>query len=252
MDCGFEMKRQIYNLTNEPFAMFVNRVGSVLSEEGIEHSIVGGVAVQTYIVKMLAEKTGRVVSDIGYGVRVQDYLRSTDDVDITLKLGDDDFQKIKRINGFLPKFGFEDISYSEDSIVEVKPERIGASRPTFRVYVDGIGSEHDVVAMNINRGNGHSLKYMDDGYHDKIINASQTLTIPYNSRQNLCIRVPKLEHLLATKISLSRAKDLMDIRNLLDLVEETGNDLNGRELRKILLPENEKKYRQFFDSIHPD
>ena len=47
------MKRQIYDLTNEAFGMFVNRVGTVLNEEKIPHYIGGGVAVQAYILSML-------------------------------------------------------------------------------------------------------------------------------------------------------------------------------------------------------
>ena len=82
------MKRQLYDLTDEPFVMFVDRLDEVLKGEEIRYNVVGGVASQAYILDMLSKKHDRPIDGlVRYeDVRVQDYLRSTDDVDIALDL----------------------------------------------------------------------------------------------------------------------------------------------------------------------
>lgn len=249
------MKRELYDLTDEEFAMMVNRVGTVLKKEKIEHNIVGGAAVQSYVLKMLTEKYNQNICELIYNpdVRVQDYIRSTDDIDLALKLDEeDDTQRIKRINGILPKFAFEEIAPCGEVIIELKPERIGASRPTFRVYIDGKGSQEEVITMNINRGNGGDIRNLDDHWYDEIIDKSQELIIPYTADYSLNVIVPKLEHLLVEKIAGSRAKDLMDNKNLADLSKEIGRKLNFKEMESMLLPINEKNYLRFLEVQYPE
>ncbi len=249
------MKREIYNLTDEPFALFVNKVGAVLKNKGIEHSVVGGVSVQAYILDMLTKKYNGDVYGLVHNpsIRIQDYLRSTDDVDLSLKLNEEsDMDKIRRINSVLPDFACEDISPHGESIVEIKPERVGASRPTFRVYVDDKGDEQDIISMNLTRNKKDGLRHLNEFWYDEIIKQSQELTIPHVSNYNLNIRVPKLEHVLATKISGSRAKDLMDIKNLVDLAKGTNKELSLDELEKILMPENQTHYFSFLGIHFPE
>ena len=250
------MKRELYDLTDEAFVMFVNRVGSVLRRERIEHNVVGGVSVQAYILKMLTEKYNKTICDLAHNsvLRLQDYVRSTDDVDLALKFDElVDTEKIKRINNLLPHFAIEEsISPCAESIIEIRPERIGASKPTFRVYVDEKGNDESVIAMNINRGNKGDIHNLDDSWYNELIKGSQQLIIPYTSDYNLRINVPTLEHLLATKISGSRAKDLMDNKNLVDLSKEMRNPIDLGEIERLLLPENQKKYFTFLEMHYPE
>ena len=247
------MKRELYDLTDDPFAMFVNRVGEVLREEGIPHNIVGGAAVQGQVLSMLVEKYGIDV----YGliadpdIRVQDYLRSTDDVDVALKLEGDDRERIRRINGILPRFAFEDITPNGESIVEVRHGRVGASRPTYRIYIDGKGSDEKVIVMNIGRGNKNGkVRGLDTKWYDEFIDQSQRITVPYAEGFEIVMNIPRLEHLLASKIAGSRAKDLMDIKNLVDLTKSIGRGLDVDEIGKILLPVNERNYGRFIASYY--
>ncbi len=249
------MKRQLYDLTDEPFAMMVNRVGTVLREEGIKHNIVGGAAVQSYILHMLTKKYNENICGLNYNpnVRIQDYIRSTDDVDLALELEEEsDTEKVKRINKILPKFAFEDIAPCGEYIVEVRSERIGASRPTFRIYIDGKGSQEEVVAMNVNRGKGGDIRNLEDKWYNKIIGDSQELVISYNPNYELRVVVPKLEHLLVEKIAGSRAKDLMDNKNLADLSKEVGRELDFSEMKSMLLPINERNYFRFLEAQYPE
>jgi len=249
------MKRQLYDLTDEPFAMIINRAGAVLKEENIKHNVVGGAAVQSYILHMLTTRYNEDVYSLIYNpnIRIQDYIRGTDDVDLALELNEkDDTEKIKKINKILPKFAFEEIAPCGEFIVEIRPERIGVSRPTFRVYIDGKGSQEEVIAMNINRGKGGDIRNLEDHWYNEIIEKSQELIIPYNPNYELKVVVPKIEHLLVEKIAGSRAKDLMDNKNLADLSKETGRELNFEEMRSMLLPINEINYFRFLEAQYPE
>ena len=247
------MKRKLYDLTDEPFAMFVNRVGEVLRDEGINHNIVGGVAVQSYALKLLIDKYGgNVLSLIERPeVRIQDYIRSTDDVDVAMELKGDEGERILRIKELLPQFNFDEVAPTGESIVEVKPARIGISRPTFRVYVDGQGSDDQMIAMNIGRGRNGSLRGFHNGWYSELIKGSRSLNVPYCEGFDVAVNVPRLEHLLATKIAGSRAKDLMDIHNLAQLAKEAGVNLDHGEMSKMLLPDYEDSYLRFLSSDFP-
>jgi len=247
------MKRSLYDLIDEPLTMFVNKVCDVLKDEGIHYNIVGGVAVQAYILDMLTKKYGEDVLRIAEdgGVRVQDYIRGTDDVDVVLSLQGEDVEKIKRINSILPKFAYEDISPSGESIIEFRTERVGASRPKYRVYVDDIGNQEDVIAMNISRGQKKDLHKLDYFWYDEFLKHSKELNIPFFKEFGLKINVPKLEHLLSSKIAQSRAKDLMDNQNLSTLVKDSGIELDFNEIEKILMPYHEGVYRRFLDAEYP-
>ena len=184
-------------------------------------------------------------------IRVQDYIRSTDDVDVSLGLQGKDVEKMRIINKFLPKLAYEDISPTGESIIEFRIERIGASRPVYRVYVDDIGSQENVISMNISRGQKKDIHKLDYFWYDEFLKNSKELNIPFYEKFELKINVPKLEHLLSSKIAHSRAKDLMDSKNLLTLVKDSGIELDFDEMEKILLLYHERNYRRFLDAEYP-
>ncbi len=249
------MKRQLYDLTDEAFAVFVNRIGSVLRDENVTHNIVGGTASQAYILDLMTKKYGRNIVDLTADpdVRIQDYVRSTDDIDIALGLNGEDVDKIRLItNDILPRLNFEEISPDEESIIEYKSERIGASRPRFRVYTNGQGSQDDVIAMNLSRGQNGDLYKLDDSLYKEFLEQGRDIEIPFADDYSINLRVPRLEHLLASKISQSRAKDLMDNKNIAALVKKSGIKIDFGEMDRILLPEHEDNYTHFLSTEFPE
>jgi hypothetical protein len=249
------MKRQLYDLTDDPFVVFVNQIGHVLRAESIPHNIVGGVASQAYILNMLTKKHGKSVRDLTRDkeVRVQDYVRSTDDVDVALDLeGEtDDTDKIRRITTeILPQFNFTELSPNGESILEFRAERVGASRPRYRVYVNDQGGAEDVVAMNIGR-QPKDLHSLDPVWYAEFLDQGKEITIPYSEGYTLRLRVPRLEHLLASKISQSRAKDLMDNKNLASLAKDMGVELDFAEISRTLSPRHEDNYHRFLSAEYP-
>ncbi len=252
------MKRQIYDLTDEPFVMFVNRIGSVLRDENIPYNIGGGVAVQAYLLDFLCKMYREDITGLSHDpqLRIQDYIRSTDDVDVALKIEEDgkeleEEQKIKRIISILPKLAFEEISPSVQNVYEFRTARSGASRPTYRVYTDDEGSEEEVIAINFFRGQVGSLRGIDEKWYNHFIDNSYDIRLSYNDRSEVVVTVPKLEHLLAMKINNSRAKDLMDNKNLADLLTSQGVELNFDEIERIIPPESIDNYNHFLKCHYP-
>ena len=249
------MKRQIYDLTDQPLIMFTDRVGKILRDNDIQHNIVGGVAAQAYILKMMIDIYGKNATEIAAdpSIRIQDYIRSTDDIDMALSLTGDDEEKIKLINQkVLPRLPYEGISPDQESIIEFKEERRGASRPIYRVYIDGQGSQEDVIALNISRGQLKDMHRLAPEWYNTFLEQGQELTIPYSEGYSLKLRVPKLEHVLASKIAHSRSKDLMDNRNLATLAKEAGVELDLGEMARILIPDFEDEYSAFTFSEFPE
>ena len=246
------MKRSLYNLTDEPFAMFVNRVGKVFRDIGIKHNIVGGVAVQAYMLRFLAGERDIVSFLDDSNIRIQDYFRNTDDVDVSLNLQFNDNERRRIIEEILPQFEFEDISPVKNYIVGVKLERHGVSRPTFKFYVDGDNESYEeIISMNISRNQEGDLHKLNDSWYKEFLNQSKKITIPYCQNFNLEINAPVLEHLLASKIALSRAKDLMDIKNLSGAVKDSGIELDFNKMDNILLPYHENNYCRFLKEEYP-
>ena len=163
-------------------------------------------------------------------------------------------ERIRRINEILPKLAFEAISPNGESVIEVRLARVGAHRPTYRVYVDGRGSEEEVIAMNVGRNpaNGN-VRGIDEKWYDEFIRQSQQIEVPYNGNFHIVMNVPRLEHLIASKIAGSRGKDLMDIKNLIDLSARSKIKIDTHEISKVLLPAYERNYNRFlslFNNSH--
>ena len=235
------MKRAIYNLGNEEFTFFVNKIEEELNHRGIPHIFVGGVAVQAHILKRLTQDYETDISTLASNekIRFQDYIRSTDDIDLALKFpseGDKDkdiIESVDSIKDLCSSLTGGYISGTENYIFEYGLERGGISRPVFTVSVDGNNQER--IYLNISR-RSKSLKKLPYSFYNKFIDNGSELVIPYSEGYNLKVTVPKLEHVLATKISQFRAKDSMDLTNLMGVVRDCGEEIDGNELRRILLP----------------
>ena len=104
--------------------------------------------------------------------------------------------------------------------------------------------------MNIFRGKKDSLRGLNEKWYDAFADQSRVLEVPYGPGYSVSVRVPKLEHLLAMKIGNSRAKDLMDNKNLTDLAKKNNQELNFAELDEILIdsPDN---YSRFLSACYP-
>lgn len=248
------MKRQLYDLTDPAMFMFVDRIGKVLKEEGIPHNVVGGLAVQSYMLDMFSKKYNCSINDLvkNPDFRVQDYVRSTDDIDLALGIDGDDATKINKITRFLPKLDFEDIDPNEEAIIALKLLRKGAYRSTFLVVNDGVTSDENIIAMNISRGQEGDLHKLSHIWYNAFLENSQRLSLQYNDKHSTSVQVPKLEHLLSNKIAASRAKDLMDCSNLVTLLKDRKVQLDFEEMGRVLMPVYQDNFQSFLSNNYPD
>ena len=250
------MKRELYMLSDEELAYFVDNLHRQIEKEGMPYVLVGGTAVQVHVLKRLSNKTGKNLSELvsTEGVRLQDYIRPTDDVDLAISssvletYGEVDFAKKvnKVLDGLERK---EVISPSEEFLLGYRLIRKGVKRPRFQIYVDDKGDDKMQIALNIGR-NKKDLQNLDSKNYDFFVGGGQLLNIPFNEGFSINTRVIKPEHLIASKIAKFRAKDTMDIHNLADLMRDCGEELNLSEIKKLLLPNYERNYERFLDLVN--
>lgn len=238
------MKHALYNLTDEQFAFFVDKIGVDLDGRDIPHIFVGGTAVQAHVLSRLTKKYEQPMDSLEGSVRVQDYIRSTDDVDLALRFPEDmpDTEVGRKIKDFCESIPGEYIPGTENHIIAYTLERMGLKRPVFGVSVDDKSGEP--ISMNISK-KPSDLNKLNTKYYNVFLEEGQELDLPFSEDYSFRVRVPRVEHVLATKISNFRAKDAMDLKNLVSVVEDVGESINLGEVRSILGPENTRKYEQF-------
>lgn len=240
-------KRFLYDLGNEEFAFLVNRIGEKLKSTGIPYNFVGGTAVQAHILHRLTQRYNTDIKSLAENkhIRFQDYVRSTDDIDLAL-LFPDNAQNHTFVSDMLRKFydGLDGVflSHDEKHLFEYKFARRGERRPVLNVIVDDNPAED--LALNISQQSRH-LRSFGIRFYEEFISQGKDLVIPYTPDYNLKLRVCKPEHILATKISQFRAKDTMDIHNLVKVMQESGETIDTEELRKILLPVHYENFVRF-------
>ena len=231
-------KRFLYTLGNEEFAFLANRIGEKLKDTGIPYNFVGGTAVQAHILHRLTQKYHTNVKSLAENkhIRLQDYIRPTDDIDLAL-LFPDNAQNPALVSSVLRKFydGLDGVflSHDEKHLFEYQFARRGERRPVLKVTVDDHNPED--IALNISQQSRH-LRSFGIRFYEEFISQGKNLVIPYTPSYELKLKVCKPEHILATKISQFRAKDTMDIHNLVTVMQDAGEIIDTEELRKILLP----------------
>jgi len=244
------MKRELYSLRNEEFAYFAHLVAEKLTELERPYLIVGGTAVQAYTLEGLCKSNNATVVELDNdrNRRFQDVLRATDDLDLALKFPKDmeDSKKANVIFSFLE--GIRGEHLSPNHIIEYRFDRSGHQRPRFSITVDE--QQGESVALNISR-RPQDLKGLPIEFYDYFIDEGVTLDIPYNSDFLLKLRVPRIEHVIAAKVSHFREKDAADLMSLAKASRLRG-ELDLGEIEKILLPVYERRYDRFRHLVEED
>jgi len=248
------MKAEIYDLADEEFAFFVNRVGEELEQREMKGIFVGGTAVQAHVLNELCKRDNCTIEDLILrdDIRLQDYIRATDDVDVAWKMpkhAKSNEEIASEILGVLDSLSGEYISPSENHLIKYSMIRRGIQRPKFRIEVDKKSNEEDVIAMNIGRKK-KDLANLDSRFYDKFIEKGQKLKIPYCENFNINMRVIKPEHLLSAKVASLRAKDYMDIENLIQVLKEGERKINHEEVAEILGPEYEYNFSKYIRLVN--
>jgi hypothetical protein len=242
------MKRERYDLTDEEFAAFVDRSSRILEEQEVPHIIVGGTAVQAHMLLNLCKKHNCTIEELVLrdDIRLQDYIRATDDVDMAWKLpkGKDLSESSRQVLSILDSFSGEILSPSENHLIKYTQTRRGIKRPKYRIEINGRSTEEDVIALNISRTSS-DLQKLDSKLYERFIQERKKISIPFCSGYDLKLSVVKPEYLIATKISNSRPKDTMDLQNLASIFQERGIKIDKDAIHRILSPKFEKEFARY-------
>jgi hypothetical protein len=263
----YTMKRAIYTIADEEFATLLERTHSAFERAKVPYMFVGGVATQAHIVNYLC-RNGKTLADYieDPNFRIQDHLRATDDIDITLDSGkkaeertEEDkigfgnriFTVLDDIAGKSEKGNtspdFTCMSPSEEHIVGISLERKGLSRPIFWLGLDQCPSSQDSVSFNFYKGPEDTnekwpleIREFERNFYHTFMQRAYTVEIPYCKNRKLAFKVKKVEDLMATKIVRGREKDYMDILSLAKHSENAGMPINYDAIKEILCKDDPK------------
>lgn len=266
------MKRALYDLTDEEFVTLLERTHIAFGNAKIPYMFVGGVAVQAHIADCLC-RNGKNLADFANSpdFRVQDHLRATDDVDITLsrKAESDDVSFANKIyavlNDIVGKEGGY-ISPTGEHLVFASLERKGLSRPIFRLGLNGEGDINSAVSFNLYKGAEDTnerwpfdIRDFERRYYETFIERAVDIEIPFCSGKKIHLRIKNAEDLLATKIVRGRDKDLSDVLSLAHHRANAGNPINYEAIKGILCADDPRygipnasfmeKYEQFMNVL---
>ncbi len=243
------MKRELFNVADEEFMVLLDRANRCFVESGIPHMFVGGVANQIHIANYLCQVAGKNLLDLvnTEDIRMQDHLRSTDDVDIAYRLGlrggDNEESTIRRMQAIyriLDRIVEDEVylSPSEQHLVSIKISRRAHSRPKFNLSVDGVEYDDKDVTFNlygapkeVSEGN---LKEFEDRFYDLFLSRAVNINLPYSERRNIHLRVKSPVDQLITKVVRGRPKDISDAMSLIVHSNVTGSPIDLGEARKVL------------------
>lgn len=249
------MKQELFNVADEEFMTLLQRTNEGFEQAGIPFMFVGGVANQTHVAKYLCDINQTNLIDLiqSKKIRVQDCLRSTDDVDIVTRLSDDEPNlERKELNARRRIFSIldyivgdgEHFSPTEDHIVDIKLRRKAHARPVFELGVDGVMYPDKKISFNIYRApkdlKDGNLKEFEDKFYDTFLDGSVNIALPYSSRGGITLRVKSPEHLLATKIARGRSKDISDALSLVQYSGQSGKPLQYSVVEEILCGEDSR------------
>ncbi len=219
------MKKGIYTLADEEFLTLLERAHTVFTKRNLPYMLVGGTAVQAHILNYIHQKTGDTIRHLVESpkFRLQDHLRATDDIDITLdprKLGlDTDVGRV--IIDSLDEIVGDGIfvSPSENHLTKVVLARSGLKRPVFGIKLDSeeLGNENN-VSFNLYQGPKDTnqkwkggMREFEENFYFDFMERPSTVKLNYCSEGRIVeLKIKSAEDLLATKIARNRPKDFAD------------------------------------------
>jgi len=241
------MKRELYDIADEEFITLLDRTESAFKDAKIPHMFVGGVATQAHLASYLCRIHGTTLRGLvaSNDIRLQDYLRATDDVDIALRLDEPDEIKVaKKIFSVLDNIIGEGdhLSPSEEHIISMKLARRGHVKPQIQLALDDYAENPDeVVAFNLYRKpkdiKNDGVRAFEDRYYDKFMKGAVKLSIPYSDAKSVILTVKNPVDLVATKVAIGRPKDFGDVLALRKYGKLAKKSISDRAVGKVLFGE---------------
>jgi hypothetical protein len=260
------MKRPLYTIADEEFATLLDRADAAFKDKGIKYMLVGGVATQAHIINYLCKEDKKLIDFINSpDFRLQDHLRATDDIDITLnpRKNGEEYDKVAfagKIYGVLENIvGKEGIfmSPTENHLVSLSLERKGIARPVFRLGLDDNKDSEKITSFNFYKGAadtnerwGKDIQEFENRFYFQVMDRAEDVKIPFCQNKDIILKVEKAEDLIATKLVRGREKDWNDILSLINHSESAGKPIDYEIIREMLCgadPRTEKAYIPFVE-----
>lgn len=196
------MAKGNYTLRNGDYFDLLGRVTEGLNEEGIEYALVGGTGVQA-----------RICDIIGRARRLP--IRSTEELDLLLRPTSDYDITTKSDEAKFVRF-FNTLQAKNTPHILVEPKGKRTARIIFN------GTKKIAVTANYQTG-PQDFMGLDDEFYEEVIQTADTLDLAYNSHR-INVRVAQPEALVASKLTRSTVKDVVDIVSLLRAINTYGGE----------------------------
>jgi hypothetical protein len=221
------IKQRNYKLTNEEYFWALKSVSAELNKNSINYVLVGGLATQLQIAKMLGQGKNLKDSDLA------SLLRSTDDFDIALE----GTNEKEIMDSIIDKY--KDLSEdTDDAIYEMDVERAGAKRPIISVDSTNVDFKQRIM-MNFSYDE-KDLKKLDPKVYKQVLDSAEEIDLDYDQNLHLSVRVARPEYLIAAKLTRYNDRDKYDIKMLLKAAKVSGNPIDLEDIRTILLESDQK------------
>jgi len=211
------------NLLDRGFATIVDTLSTELERENIPYAIVGGVATQLHIARLLSNN------------------------------GQEDYMKHQGLPYLLRTTGDIDMATHSDDVTMVSFfNRMNDTIPhlTINNQVRHAGITSEGIRIFANYQTDKSQTTGLENLYDAVINSAQPIRLR-RGKQEITATVIKPEFLVATKVLRSKSKDSVDLHNLLQTMENQGEELDIEEVRAALKASgHEDKYERLQSALN--
>ena len=230
-------KEMLYTVADAEYLFALNRFNTVMREGSVNPVLMGGAGVQALVAHYVGRGGERSIEEMmaSEDLREGTNLRRTNDGDF-LTVTDYDNPTLLGIVG---RLAGESIP-TENGLYDISIERRATKRPV--LYVTGLNGEARVM-FNLLTGPG-SQKRLDPKHYEAFFEQAIEVTL-VNDDGTCTLYVERPEHLIANKLARGVPKDLFDTAVLVETMDETGNDLDRKEIRRVMGTKYATEYRRF-------
>lgn len=198
------MAKDNYTLRDYEYFKLLQLIAEELEDEEIDYALVGGGAVQSRIADIFNRRDGLTAPNLS-----EFLLRKTKDFDITSRSSESDF--IIFLNVLQAK-------NKRLSVGNKQPRRVN-------LIYQGRRSQR-AVSINLNYQLGsQDFSGLNESFYNQCIDTAEALYLNYNHEEVL-VRVATPECIVASKLTRSSAKDIVDISMLLNvLASDKGSEM---------------------------
>ncbi len=204
-----------YTYLNRPYFNVASALHDAMEEQDIQYAIVGGSGVQATIVDAVAMHGLNTIKE--HKLELQNLLRPTKDIDIGTLGGSN-----------------EKMFSAGREIAEACGAGYNPMLDSRALKFEFAGQEPVYVQYEMSKEDFKGLPEI----YDSVVNEAKTLSLCYNGKRAIDLKVAKPEHLIASKLTRGADKDKIDISHLLTVCKNSNIPIQLEDIRAILKGSN--------------